>query len=146
MGASNIHEADGFPGEVAERLRSHGMKVTPQRELILRIVSAATAHPTADSVFAAARRQMPMISLKTVYQTLHDLAEVGELRTLDFGAGATRFDPNMSEHHHAVCTKCGVILDVDVAAVPRLHHGHGFVVDDVDVTFHGTCAACLRTA
>lgn len=118
------------------------MKVTPQRELILRLIDANTSHPTAEALFAAARKTMPMISLKTVYQALNDLAEVGEIRIIDFGNGALRFDPNTGDHHHAVCNVCGVILDVDVASVGRLDAGLGFTVDDIDVTFRGTCSVC----
>ncbi len=128
--------------ELAERLRALGMKVTPQRELILRIVAGNTSHPTAESVFSAARAQMPMISLKTVYQTLNDLAQAGEIRTIDIGSGAARFDPNTGEHHHAVCDTCATIVDVDLAAVPDLDARHGFTVNDIDVTFRGICASC----
>ena len=122
------------------------MKVTPQRELILRIVAGNTSHPTAESVFSSARSLMPMISLKTVYQTLNDLARAGEIRTIDIGSGAARFDPNTREHHHAVCDTCATIVDVDLAAVAELDVRHGFIVSDIDVTFRGTCAACAATA
>ena len=127
---------------LAERLRALGMKVTPQRELILRIVEGNTSHPTAVTVFSTARALMPMISLKTVYQTLNDLARAGEIRTIDIGSGAARFDPNTGEHHHAVCDTCGAVVDVDFAAVAELDAHHGFTVSDIDVTFRGTCASC----
>lgn len=118
------------------------MKVTPQRELILRIVAGNTSHPTAESVFSAARAQMPMISLKTVYQTLNDLAEVGEIRIIDFGNGAVRFDPNTGDHHHAVCSTCGAIVDVDPAVVAGPDSKHRFMVASIEVTFRGTCSSC----
>ena len=131
------------PNELAQRFRSEGRKFTPQRELVIRLVFDNPAHPTADGVFAAARLQMPMISLKTVYQVLNDLAEMGEVHALDLGTGSIRFDPNTTDHHHALCATCGMILDVAVAATPELVAGHGFVIHDVDVTFRGTCASCL---
>ena len=55
---------------------------------------------------------MPSISLRTVYQTLNDLAEMGEIQALDLGTGSTRFDPNIDEHHHLVCERCGLVRDV----------------------------------
>ena len=131
---------------LAARLRAIGMKVTPQRELILRIVAANTSHPTAESVFSTARAQMPMISLKTVYQTLNDLAQAGEIRTIDIGSGAARFDPNTGDHHHAVCDTCATIVDVDLAAVADLDTRHGFTVSDIDVTFRGSCASCTAAS
>ena len=134
------------PIELAERFRSEGMKLTPQRELIFRLVFDNASHPSADAVFAAARTHMPMISLKTVYQVLNDLTALGEIQSLDIGTGAVRFDPNTSDHHHAVCSGCGLILDVALADIPQLHDERGFVVHDVDVTFRGLCAACVTSA
>ena len=57
---------------------------------------------------------MPGISLRTVYQTLTDLIEMGELQPVTLGTGAARFDPNVADHHHGVCDVCGAILDVYV--------------------------------
>ena len=68
---------------------------------------------------------MPNVSLKTVYQTLNDLAELGEITALDLGTGAARFDPNVeSTHHHLVCRSCGKVRDVEAdfsgLQVPRV--------------------------
>src|SRR5665213_3355511 len=63
---------------------------------------------------------METISLKTVYQTLYDLAELGEIVSLDVGTGMTRFDPNTDDlHHHLVCRRCGSVRDL-VADFPQL--------------------------
>lgn len=101
-----------------------------------------TGHPTADAVFSAARAEMPMISLKTVYQILNDLADLGEVQALDLGTGSIRFDPNVDEHQHAVCDRCGTVFDVVLAAAPELLGADGFVVHDIAVTFRGICGAC----
>ena len=66
----------------------------------LRCRSQMIVHPTAESVYAAVSAEMPTISLRTVYQTLNDLAAMGELSLLDVGTGSTRFDPNLDPHHH----------------------------------------------
>ena len=63
---------------------------------------------------------METISLKTVYQTLHELAAMGEIAALDLGTGMTRFDPNVDGvHHHLVCRGCGKVRDLhaDFSAV-----------------------------
>ena len=58
---------------------------------------------------------METISLKTVYQTLYELAELGEIATLDLGTGTVRFDPNVERrHHHLVCRGCGKVRDLHV--------------------------------
>jgi Fe2+ or Zn2+ uptake regulation protein len=132
------------PTELADLFRSRGLKMTPQRECIFRVLYGNEVHPTADAVYASARQQMPMMSLKTVYQTLNDLAEMGEIQQLDLGTGSSRFDPNIEGHHHLVCTSCGRVrdlyadFDVELPAAKR----QGFAVDAAEVIFPGLCPAC----
>src|SRR4051794_7259511 len=123
------------PDELTELFRARGLKVTPQRQAIFRIVhdtarrARTTTHPSAESVYATACREMPTISLRTVYQTLNDLAAMGEIQALDLGTGSARFDPNLDPHHHLVCEDCGRVEDLyadfDDVRVPRGQR-HGF--------------------
>jgi Fe2+ or Zn2+ uptake regulation protein len=137
------------PAELVDLFRSEGLKATPQRDLVFRILHDNHTHPTAEAIYIAATTTMPTISLKTVYQVLNDLRELGEIQSLDFGTGAARFDPNIGDHHHLVCTSCGAIFDVHMddteLALPRSQR-HGFVVDDVEVTFRGRCGQCRSNA
>jgi len=140
---------------MTQLFRNLGLKVTPQRELIFEILwgadddpaasHPAAGHPTADAVFAEARQRMPMISLRTVYQTLNDLAYMGELHHLDLGTGSSRYDPNTEVHHHLVCTSCGKVRDVfaDYSAI-RVPGGaaSGFQVGAAEVVFRGLCDDC----
>jgi Fur family transcriptional regulator, peroxide stress response regulator len=130
---------------LVDRFRAEGLKVTPQRELVFRLLQNNQSHPTAESVFAAAREVMPMISLKTVYQVLHDLRDLGEIQTLELGTGALRFDPNTGDHHHLVCTSCGsvvdIMLDTSELSLSRAQR-HGYSVEAVEVTFRGLCISC----
>ena len=85
------------------------------------------------------------MSLKTVYQTLNDLAEMGEVQLLDLGTGSGRFDPNVEAHHHLVCTRCGKVRDLyadfpDVSIPPALRQG--FALGTPEVVFRGLCASC----
>jgi Fe2+ or Zn2+ uptake regulation protein len=132
------------PTELTEAFRANGLKVTPQRQLLFRLMHGNTMHPTADALFSEASVQMPGISLRTVYQTLTDLASMGELRLIDVGAGAVRFDPNVDEHHHVVCQACGDVRDVYVAGSHELRIDglDGFSVDSTSILFHGSCARC----
>jgi Fe2+ or Zn2+ uptake regulation protein len=136
------------PAAMVDRFRAEGLKVTPQRELVFRLLYGNEMHPSADVVYAAARETMPMISLKTVYQVLHDLRELGEIQTIEVGTGSLRFDPNTEDHHHLVCVSCGRVADVHVDTTDLTlsrSQRSGFEVDAVEVTFRGTCASC-RTA
>ena len=132
------------PTELTEAFRATGLKGTPQRQLLFRLMHANTMHPTAEVLYSEASAQMPGISLRTVYQTLTDLASMGELRLIDVGAGAVRFDPNVDEHHHVICQGCGDVRDVYVAGSQALHiEGlDGFSVDSTSILFHGSCASC----
>ena len=135
------------PEQLVEAFRATGLKVTPQRRLLFELLHGNTGHPTADALYAQASEQMPGISLRTVYQTLTDLAEMGELGQVVVGTGATRFDPNTADHHHAVCGTCGSILDVYVDRVDEISVDgfDGFTPDGASIVFHGTCASCAGT-
>ena len=146
---------DTVPGvksvdELTRQFRAQGLKVTPQRQSIFRALSSSRVHPTAEAVYAAVSAEMPTISLRTVYQTLNDLASMGELSTLDVGTGATRFDPNLDPHHHLVCDSCGRIddLQADLAGVtaPSALAAGGFQVTTTEIVFRGRCAACAADA
>ena len=132
------------PGELTVLFRERGLKVTPQRQCIFRVLDGNGVHPTAESVYAAAAAEMPTISLKTVYSTLHDLAAMGEIQQLDLGTGSSRFDPNTDGHHHLVCTRCGKVRDVYGSARVRVPDDQldGFTVDATEVVLRGVCDQC----
>ena len=135
---------------LTEQFRAQGRKVTPQRQTIFRVLAASTVHPTAESVYAAVRAELPTISLRTVYQTLNDLAEMGELHALDLGTGSTRFDPNLDPHHHLVCDVCGRVEDLHAefpgVAAPASAEAAGFEVTSTEIVFRGRCARCATSA
>lgn len=131
--------------ELIELFHARGLRVTPQREAIFALLQGEERHPTVEAVHGAARAAMPSISLKTVYQTVNDLAAMGEVSLLDVGTGSVRIDPNVeTPHHHLVCTSCGTVRDVALAEVPHLppEHRRGFRVVAVEVVFRGTCRHC----
>ncbi|HEY5154597.1 MAG TPA: transcriptional repressor, partial [Acidimicrobiales bacterium] len=62
------------PAELTHAFRAQGLKVTPQRQRIFTVLYDNPEHPTAEAVYASVSADMPTISLRTVYQTLNDLA------------------------------------------------------------------------
>ena len=137
------------PEELTEVFRANGRKVTAQRQCIFRVLQGDVSHPSAEAVHSAAVREMQTISLKTVYQTLHDLAELGEIASLDLGTGMIRFDPNVDDpHHHLVCRQCGKVRDL-VAAFPDLEIPSGadlgFKVGSAEIVFRGLCPECQQS-
>jgi Fe2+ or Zn2+ uptake regulation protein len=132
--------------ELTERFRAEGLRVTPQRQVIFRLLHGNDEHPTVEALYESARAEMPTISLKTVYQTVHDLEAMGEVTLLDLGTGSVRVDPNVdARHHHLICTRCNkvrdVIVDVGELRVPASAR-QGFQVDGVEVKFRGVCDQC----
>jgi len=131
--------------ELMALFRAREMRVTPQRQAIFSILGACERHLTAEEVFETARRQMPTISLRTVYQTLNDLASMGELNQLHLGPGSSRFDPNTEPHHHLVCQSCGEVVDLhtdltDIRVPDDVVDG--FRITSTEVVFRGRCASC----
>ena len=133
---------------LAERFRARGLRVTPQRHVVFGLLDGNDAHPTVEALFESARATLPTISLKTVYQTVHELEDLGEVRLLDVGTGAVRVDPNVEHpHHHLICTECGSVRDVlvDVGDLRLAERDReGFDVHDVQVHFRGVCAGCAQ--
>ena len=137
------------PDELTELFRKQGLRVTPQRQRIFGLLEGNDRHPTAEWVYQEARSEMPTISLKTVYQTLNDLAAMGEIQALDLGTGSARFDPNVGHHHHLVCDRCGRTQDVNVDVsgleLGRRERQH-FSVTSAEIVFRGVCGSCSRQA
>jgi Fe2+ or Zn2+ uptake regulation protein len=138
------------PEELTDLFRVNGRKVTAQRQCIFRALQGNVTHPSAEAVYETVRTEMETISLKTVYQTLYELTELGELMTLDLGTGAVRFDPNVEDqHHHLVCRSCGKVRDLHVEfeglAVPPAA-AEGYAVSSAEVVFRGLCEDCVKPA
>ena len=134
------------PVELASAFRAQGLKVTPQRQLLFGLLEHNATHPTAESLYSTASTLMPGISLRTVYTTLSDLVDMGELQAVTFASGATRFDPNVADHHHGLCTQCGDIVDLYVSGSDDLvvEGADEFRHHSASIVFHGTCAPCAR--
>jgi Fe2+ or Zn2+ uptake regulation protein len=133
------------PAELSEVFRAQGRKVTPQRLAVYAALQGDEGHPTAEVIYERVRATQPSISLRTVYQTLHDLAAMGEILEIDLGTGASRFDPNLGDHHHLVCEGCGRVHDVagdhtTTTLSPR--DAHGFALSRTDIVFRGLCPVC----
>ncbi len=68
-------------------------------------------HPTAAELYDEIRKTYPQISLGTVYRNLNSMADGGEILRISFPDIPDRFDPNIHEHCHVACIKCGKVFD-----------------------------------
>ena len=129
---------------LTDALHERGLRVTPQRQVIYAFLAASQSHPTVDAVHEAVRQVLPTVSLRTVYQALHDFEALGDLRLVPLGGSALRVDVRSDDHAHMVCVGCGTVDDVDVEpptlVAPRSRRG--FAVDRTDVVLSGRCAGC----
>jgi Fe2+ or Zn2+ uptake regulation protein len=127
-------------------LRSRGQRATSQRLVILRELRRRRRHATAEEIGGAVGRELPGISVPTVYATLDLLVELGLARKVDVGTGVSLFDGRTDAHQHTVCRSCGRVEDLDgrfdSSALTRTAARNGFAADQVDVVLHGMCADC----
>jgi Fur family ferric uptake transcriptional regulator len=131
---------------LAEMLRSRGLRVTAQRQLVLSAV-LDLGHATPDQVLAKISESAPGVNITTVYRTLELLEELGLVTHAHLSHGATTYHGVADNPHiHLVCRECRAVDDVpatmlaDLAA--RLRDSHGFSVDVGHVALFGVCAAC----
>ena len=136
-------------GQVEEKMREAGLRVTPQRRAVwLAFGEEDDGHLAADEVFARARRGLPELSRATVYNTLGAFVEVGMLQAVE-SRGAVLYDPNPDpDHHHFRCRRCDRLYDVPVEGVEglRISGADEFVVDQTTVLLRGLCPLCSPSA
>ncbi|HYH87484.1 MAG TPA: transcriptional repressor [Pyrinomonadaceae bacterium] len=123
-----------------------GQKLTPQRRAVFDVVADSDEHLTAGEIFEAARRRLPSISFATVYNSLKYLKEAGLLREITFGKGSSRYDRETARHDHAVCSRCGKLVDFDLAETPQLVRAAArrsrFKPESIHLTLVGVCPDC----
>lgn len=131
--------------ELCEALREKGLKITPQRRLIFETLQDNQNHPTIEDIHRRVQDIMPDVSLATVYHTVGDLVEMGEVMELDLGEGKSRYDPCTDQHYHLVCLGCRRVLDIvrDFDGL-ELSPGEasGYQIVRCEVVFYGYCPDC----
>ena len=140
LGGGNI-------SELVQRLRDRGWRLTAQRRVVAEVLAGEHIHLTAEAVYGQAQHLLPEISLATVYNTLNELVDMGEVLEISAGDGPKRYDPNTTvAHHHLFCVGCGALRDVNPEGTERLalpaSQQHGFEVLDMDIVFRGRCPEC----
>ncbi|HEU5072358.1 MAG TPA: transcriptional repressor [Verrucomicrobiae bacterium] len=130
--------------QLRQQLAATGFRATQQRQRVYDVLLKKRDHPTAEEVFLRAKQAMPEISMATVYNCLDALVKTGVVRQVKMERGAARFCPNMHEHWHFYCDRCGGVFDVDLPASPcaALPAPKGFTVDHYEIAAHGSCPDC----
>jgi Fe2+ or Zn2+ uptake regulation protein len=129
-----------------ERFRQNGLKITPQRRVILELLAQGNSHPTADEIYQRVLSVMPEVSRTTVYNTLRELIALGEVTEVqDLSEGRLRYDTDTSVHHHLFCMNCHALVDIhhdfEGLALPP-EDASGYQIVRHQVTFYGVCPDC----
>lgn len=122
--------------------------LTKQRQAVLRVIREADEHLTANEVFENSRQLLPGISFATVYNSLRYLRQEGLIGEVRFGTDATRYDRNLTRHDHALCNKCGKLVDLEmtipVALIEEAASLSKFAAESVELTLRGLCPECNK--
>lgn len=122
--------------------RKHSRK----REAVLEKIRGTTSHPSAIWVYEELRKEIPDLSLGTVYRNISVFKEEGLVVSVGVVNGQERFDGNVTEHTHFVCLTCGDVLDVDAdldeALTEKVKAENSVEISARQLTFYGRCANC----
>jgi Fe2+ or Zn2+ uptake regulation protein len=134
-------------GELIERLRDAGLRVTAPRVSVLGVLESARDHPRVDQVIERVRADGVSISTQAAYDVCEALHRAGLARRIAPAGGPARYESRVGDnHHHLVCRACGLALDVDCAVgeAPCLDPADrsGFRLDEAEVTYWGLCPDC----
>ena len=124
------------------------LRMTRQREVILKELRKVDTHPSADEVYEMVRKHLPRISLGTVYRNLEILSECGEIQKLELGCTLKRFDGIAENHYHIRCIECDRVVDAPADFNVAVHHDLKNATD-FEITGHrleliGICPDCLQ--
>lgn len=98
-----------------------GMRMTEQRRVIARVLSAADDHPDVEELYRRASQADPNISIATVYRTVRLFEEAGILERHDFRDGRARYEPAPDEHHdHLINVQTGEVIEFRNEDIERL--------------------------
>ena len=132
--------------DLEAQLRAADLRVTRPR---LAVLAALRSQPHVDTetVISAVRSELGTVSHQAIYDVLRALTDAGLVRRIQPAGAIARYEVRVGDnHHHLVCRSCGAIADVDCAVghAPCLtaDDDHGFVVDEAEVVYWGTCPGC----
>jgi len=133
------------PDNFSAALKNAGLQVTAQRLAVHRAVENHP-HTMADEVCDRVRSEIGAISRQAVYDALNAMSEHGLIRRIQPAGLAARYEVRVDNHHHLVCRECGALVDTDCAKgrAPCLDadDDHGYVIDEAEVIYWGSCPDC----
>lgn len=134
--------------ELRRKLDERGGHMTRQRAAVYDYLSGVEHHPTAEEVFLNVKRNIPRISLATIYKNLEALVACEVISKLPYGDGSARYDIRTDHHYHTRCLGCGRMWDLEAAqgksALELIKPQPGFTISDYRLELLGHCQDCQR--
>ena len=132
---------------LGDELRHEGHRFTHQRQAIFEEMQKQKCHPDAREIYDIVRQRLPRISLGTVYRGLEVLVKLRLIRKVKH-EDTSRFDANLSDHYHLICSCCNQISDVDTSVLTGLNtqglEAKGFKVNGHKLELSGLCSNCTN--
>jgi Fur family transcriptional regulator, peroxide stress response regulator len=145
MNHSTIPE--NIENRLIERLRKKGYKLTAQRLEIISLLARDMTHPGAADILKKIRKNIPQVSMSTVYYTLDMLKKEGLIQELEFYDQDNRYDINISNHINLICKKCGKIEDFPGElpySYTQVQQKTDFQPVGMRCEYYGYCKQCRR--
>ena len=121
---------------------------TSQKQAILKFVLKARNHPTAEDVHLAVKQDLPSIGYATVYRNLAALAKEGKIKEVQFVDKKKRYEGNLHQHQHFICSDCDRIIDLELSELLNVKEAaekmQCHLVTDFNLELIGVCAACQK--
>ncbi|MBS4026383.1 MAG: transcriptional repressor [Clostridia bacterium] len=128
------------------RLKEKGIRITPQRKVILDLLKNSHEHLTAEEIYQNIKQKVQRVSLGTIYNTLHKLKDAGVIQELSYGDMSSRYDGTAKLHYHVTCVECGKVIDFHRDSLKSLEEeassATGFAINTHRVELYGTCPGC----
>ena len=106
-----------------------------QRERMLEIIAETDSHPTADWAYHRLKKEIPDLSLGTVYRNMKVLVDQGHVQKRPFGSTSDRYEARTKQHYHLVCEKCGIVKDFDMPQYSTIN-GRAEQLSDFRISRH----------
>jgi Fur family peroxide stress response transcriptional regulator len=134
---------------MGEKLKKSGLKSTPQRLAIMRVLAESKEHPSVEKISQCLRRRFPGISQATVYRNIMLIKSLGEAYEIALAGAGSRYDGRKPyPHPHIVCLGCGTIIDPELASLQDMTREitgvSGFEIKSFRLDFFGTCPDCRK--
>jgi len=131
-------------------LKEKGLKLTPQRRLIVETIHNTQAHLTAEEIISCVQSKMPGVHKSTIYRTLELLEKAGCLFKSDMGDQSIYHHADEGHHHHLVCRECGKTVDLEESLFTPLERSladrYSFSIELKHVVIQGLCESCRDQA